>query len=85
MKAIRIHEFGGSEVMKLEDIKCPVPAADEILVKAFANGVNPVDWAVRFYLLSFSISLKSLSECIPFSASVVICCASVAYSNIFFS
>ena len=32
MKAIRISEFGGPEVMKLEDIERPVPAADEILV-----------------------------------------------------
>ena len=47
MKAIRIHEFGGPEVMKLEEIERPVPAADEILVKVFASGINPVDWVVR--------------------------------------
>ncbi len=47
MKAIRINEFGGPEVMKLEDIERPVPAADEILVKVFASGINPVDWVVR--------------------------------------
>lgn len=29
MKAIRIHEFGGPEVLKLEDIDRPVPAVDE--------------------------------------------------------
>ncbi|MDQ2718268.1 MAG: NADP-dependent oxidoreductase [Bacteroidota bacterium] len=47
MKAIRINEFGGPDVMKLEEIECPVPAADEILVKVFASGVNPVDWVIR--------------------------------------
>lgn len=47
MKAIRIHEFGGAEVMKLEDITRPVPAPDEILVKVFASGVNPADWVIR--------------------------------------
>lgn len=47
MKAVRIHEFGGTEVLKLEDIERPVPKADEILVKVFASGVNPVDWVVR--------------------------------------
>lgn len=47
MKAIRIHEFGGPEVLKMEDIERPVPEADEILVKVFASGVNPVDWVVR--------------------------------------
>src|SRR5665213_1056270 len=47
MKAIRIHEFGGPEVMKIEAIERPVPAADEILVKVYASGINPVDWVVR--------------------------------------
>lgn len=47
MKAIRIHEFGGPEVMKIEEIERPVPAADEILVKVYASGINPVDWVVR--------------------------------------
>ena len=47
MKAIRINEFGGEDVMKIQEIECPVPAADEILVKVYASGVNPVDWVVR--------------------------------------
>ena len=47
MKAIRIHEFGGPEVMKLEEIERPVPAPDEILVKLYASGVNPADWIIR--------------------------------------
>ncbi|MBD1394087.1 NADP-dependent oxidoreductase [Mucilaginibacter glaciei] len=47
MKAIRINEFGGPEVMKLQDVERPVPAVDEILVKIYASGVNPVDWVIR--------------------------------------
>ena len=47
MKAVRIHEFGGAEVMKIEEIERPAPAADEILVKVYASGVNPVDWVIR--------------------------------------
>jgi NADPH:quinone reductase-like Zn-dependent oxidoreductase len=47
MKAVRIHAFGGPEVMKLEEIERPVPAADEVLVKVYASGVNPVDWVIR--------------------------------------
>ena len=47
MKAVRIHAFGGPEVLQLEDIARPVPAADEILIKLYASGVNPVDWVVR--------------------------------------
>ena len=47
MKAVRIHEFGGPEVLKLEETGRPVPAPDEILVKVYASGVNPVDWVIR--------------------------------------
>jgi len=47
MKAVRINEYGGPAVLRLEEIDRPVPAKDEILVKVFASGVNPVDWAIR--------------------------------------
>ena len=47
MKAIRIREFGGPEVMNVEDIEQPLPAPDELLVKVYASGVNPVDWVIR--------------------------------------
>jgi len=47
MKTIRIHEFGGPEVMKPEEVERPVPKAGEILVKVYASGVNPADYIVR--------------------------------------
>ena len=47
MKAVRIHQFGGPEVLNVEEIERPVPAPDEILVKVYASGVNPVDWVIR--------------------------------------
>jgi NADPH:quinone reductase-like Zn-dependent oxidoreductase len=47
MKAVRIDEFGGTEVLKLVEMERPVPAPDEILVKVFASGVNLVDCAIR--------------------------------------
>jgi NADPH:quinone reductase-like Zn-dependent oxidoreductase len=46
-KAIRFHEYGGPEVMKLEEIPRPVPKDDEILVRVHAVSVNPVDWKIR--------------------------------------
>ena len=46
MKAVRIHEFGGPEVMRIEEVERPVPQADEILVKMYASGVNPADYVV---------------------------------------
>ncbi|WP_026755818.1 NADP-dependent oxidoreductase [Sediminibacter sp. Hel_I_10] len=47
MKAVRINEFGGREVLKIEQIERPVPAKDEILIQVFASGINPVDCVVR--------------------------------------
>ncbi|TGE08103.1 NADP-dependent oxidoreductase [Hymenobacter fodinae] len=47
MKAVRIHAFGGPEVLEIEEVARPVPAADEILIKVYASGVNPADWVVR--------------------------------------
>ena len=47
MKAVRIHAFGGPEVLRVEDVARPVPAPDEILVRVLASGVNPVHWVVR--------------------------------------
>jgi NADPH:quinone reductase len=47
MKAIRVHEFGGPEVLKLEDVATPKPSAGEVLVRIHAAGVNPYDTYMR--------------------------------------
>jgi NADPH2:quinone reductase len=47
MKAIRIHETGGPEVMHLEEIETPTPKTGEILIKVAAAGVNYADLAQR--------------------------------------
>jgi NADPH2:quinone reductase len=43
MKAIRVHEYGGPAVLKLEEIPDPKPGPGELLVRVRAAGVNPVD------------------------------------------
>ena len=47
MKAIRVHQFGGPDVLKLEEIPTPRPAAGQVLVQIHAAGVNPSDTYVR--------------------------------------
>ena len=47
MKAILVHEFGGPEVLKLEEIPTPKPQAGQVLVKIHAAGVNPYDTYMR--------------------------------------
>jgi NADPH2:quinone reductase len=43
MKAMRVHEFGGPDVLRMEELPVPSPGAGEILLKVEAIGVNPVE------------------------------------------
>jgi NADPH2:quinone reductase len=47
MKAIRIHEHGGPEVMRFEDIDTPAPSGNQVLVRIEASGVNFIDIQFR--------------------------------------
>lgn len=47
MKAIRIHEFGGPEVLRYEDIPESQPGPGEVRIRVIAAGVNPIDWKIR--------------------------------------
>src|SRR5215831_12067987 len=47
MKAARIHRFGGPEVIVVEDVPRPIPAAGEALVRVAAAGVGPWDTLIR--------------------------------------
>ena len=47
MRAIRVDQFGGPEVLRLVETDTPEPEPGEVLVRVSAAGVNPVDWAMR--------------------------------------
>lgn len=47
MKAARIHHFGPPEVIVLDDLPCPVPGPDEVLIRVVAAGVGPWDALIR--------------------------------------
>src|SRR5579883_623901 len=47
MKAVRIHQFGGPDVIALDDVPAPQPAANEVLIRVFAASVKPVDHKIR--------------------------------------
>ena len=47
MKAIRVHEFGGPEVLRLEEVPTPQPGPGQVLVRMHAVGVNPVETYIR--------------------------------------
>ncbi len=47
MKAVVVREFGGPEVLKVEDVTDPIPSAGQVLVRVHAAGVNPFDTYMR--------------------------------------
>jgi NADPH:quinone reductase-like Zn-dependent oxidoreductase len=47
MKAVRIHEFGGPEVLRFEDVADPQPRKDQVLVRVKACAMNHLDIFVR--------------------------------------
>ena len=47
MRAIRLHEFGGPDVLRYETVPVPEPKPGEVLVRVHAVGVNPPDWYLR--------------------------------------
>jgi NADPH2:quinone reductase len=47
MKAVRVHEFGGPEVLRLEEVPTPQPGLSEMLVRIYAVGINPVEIYIR--------------------------------------
>ena len=47
MRAVRIHNYGGPEVLKFEDAPQPQPENGDLLIRVQAASVNPIDWKVR--------------------------------------
>jgi len=71
MKAIRIHAYGGPELMQLEDAPMPPCGAGDLLVRVVAAGVNPVDWKLRSGVMAAQIP-KSFPITLGFDASGVV-------------
>jgi NADPH2:quinone reductase len=47
MKAVRMHNYGGPEVLRFEDAPRPIPGSGELLIRVFATSVNAIDWKIR--------------------------------------
>lgn len=47
MKAVRIHAYGGLDVLHHEDIPMPKLRPDDLLIQVRATAVNPIDWRIR--------------------------------------
>ncbi|HEY4365619.1 MAG TPA: NADP-dependent oxidoreductase [Steroidobacteraceae bacterium] len=47
MQAVRIHSFGGPEVLQLEEVPRPEPLDNEVLISIRVASVNPIDYKIR--------------------------------------
>ncbi|MET9878857.1 NADP-dependent oxidoreductase [Actinacidiphila glaucinigra] len=47
MRAVRLHEHGGPEVLRYDEVPIPQPGPGEVLVRVHAAGINPPDWYLR--------------------------------------
>lgn len=62
MKAIRVHEQGGPENLRLDDVATPAPGAGELLIEIEATGVNFIEVYHRAGLYSVQYPLTPGSE-----------------------
>jgi len=63
MKAVRIHEHGGPEVLRYEDVPEPQVRADEVLVRVRACGLNHIDLWIRGGLPGIRFSMPHILGC----------------------
>ncbi len=57
MKAVRFHEFGGLDVLRVEEVADPVPAAGEVLLDVTASALNHLDVDIREGTSRFPVEL----------------------------
>jgi NADPH:quinone reductase-like Zn-dependent oxidoreductase len=58
MKAVRFGEYGGPEVLRVDEVPEPHAAAGQVRVAVRAAGVNPVDWKIRRGLMSAVVPVE---------------------------
>ncbi len=72
MRAVRIHEFGGPEVLCYENVLRPEPGRGEVLIQVQAAGVNPADWQTRSGVGAARFIMKSLPAIMGWDVSGVV-------------
>jgi NADPH:quinone reductase-like Zn-dependent oxidoreductase len=63
VKALRIHEHGGPEVLRIDDLPEPEPRAGEVLVQVIATSVNHLDLWVRRGMPGFQVDFPRILGC----------------------
>lgn len=63
MRAVRYHEYGGTDVLRHDNVQQPVPGAGQVLVRVAATSFNPVDDHIRAGALAELMPVKF--PCVP--------------------
>ncbi|GFE81508.1 NADPH:quinone reductase [Steroidobacter agaridevorans] len=58
MRALLMTGYGGSEVLKLDEVATPTPASGEVRIRVHAAAVNPIDWKIRTGKLQRNYGVK---------------------------
>jgi NADPH:quinone reductase-like Zn-dependent oxidoreductase len=62
MKAVVYTDYGSPDVLKIRDIKKPVPNDDQVLIKVRAASINPLDWhymeGTPYIMRAFGVGLR---------------------------
>lgn len=66
MKAVRVHEFGGPEVLVHEEVPRPEPGPGEVLIRVHAAGLNPPDWYRRMGYANIPEAIRPPRPSLPF-------------------
>lgn len=67
MHAIRVHQFGGPEVLRYEQLPRPEPGPCEVLIRVHAAGMNPPDRYLREGFVNYPNSLRPTGLALPFT------------------
>lgn len=60
MKALRFHEFGTPEVLRIDEIDRPTPGAGEVLVRVVGSAFSPADNGIRSGSLPIPVTLPHI-------------------------
>lgn len=59
MKAVRMHSYGGPDVMHLDEVSKPEPGPSDLLIAVHAAALNPVDWKIRKGMLKAALDIPT--------------------------
>ncbi|MFF7294118.1 NADP-dependent oxidoreductase [Microbacterium sp. NPDC008134] len=57
MKAVRFHQLGGPEVLRVDEVEIPEPGAGQVRIRVAGAGFNPADGGIRGGTLPFPVAL----------------------------